>query len=280
MFSVFVLCIAGLGGISVPAEGSFKQLWTVTLAPQTLPGVAHLPWQVLAAVSGGRLSLHGQRVTKRWTRLAAPAAPGDTTISVQGDAAVLAGWTAGKEVLITSSTFNPEQAETRRILAVDSTTQPGQLQLTLDAALLWTHGGTESRCGGCMVVRGRLLAPVCPTGLPTPLLQHIFSTTGACSCSGCLGGSTTTSLATVVFATGSTRKLLLRQPLLSRYRQCACVELYTAALLPVCTAATLGLSTPSTIGQRWRCWTQTLSSHPRTVTHSTSLAVASLGHVL
>lgn len=104
-----------------------------------------LPWQVLAAVSGGQIALHGQRVTKRWTRLAAAAAPGNTTISVLGDASTLAGWAAGKEVLITSSTFNPDQAETRRILAVDGTAQPGQLQLTLDAALQWPHGGTESR---------------------------------------------------------------------------------------------------------------------------------------
>lgn len=113
--------------------------------PSNTPWCCPSALQVLAAVSGGRLSLYGQRVTKRWTRLAAPAAPGDIAISVQGDAAVLAGWTAGKEVLITSSTFNPEQAETRRILAVDSTTQAGQLQLTLDAPLLWPHGGTESR---------------------------------------------------------------------------------------------------------------------------------------
>jgi hypothetical protein len=101
--------------------------------------------QVLAAVSGGRLTLHGLPVPRRWTRLAGPVAAGDSVVTVAGGAPELTGWVSGREVLITSSTFNPEQAERRRILAVDSAAQPGQLQLTLDAALSYYHGGAENR---------------------------------------------------------------------------------------------------------------------------------------
>lgn len=101
--------------------------------------------QVLAVLSGGRLALHGQPVTKRWTRLAAPAVAGDNTIIIISGADLAAGWTVGKEVLITSSTFNPDQAETRRILAVNRWSLPDQLQLQLDAPLAWNHTGGEYR---------------------------------------------------------------------------------------------------------------------------------------
>jgi len=100
--------------------------------------------QVLAALSGGRLALHAQPVAKRWTRLAVPAAAGDSSITVIGDAVALEGWGPGREVLVTSSTFNPEQAETRRIVAVAGASS-GQLQLTLDSPLLWNHGGGQYR---------------------------------------------------------------------------------------------------------------------------------------
>lgn len=101
--------------------------------------------QVLAALAGGRLALHGQPVAKRWTRLAVPAASGDSSMTVLGDAVDLAGWGPGREVLVTSSTFNPEQAETRKIIAVAGAASLGQLQLTLDSPLLWNHGGGHYR---------------------------------------------------------------------------------------------------------------------------------------
>lgn len=96
-------------------------------------------------MSGGRLALHGLPVTRRWTRLAGPVAAGDSIITVASGATELTGWVPGREVLITSSTFNSEQAERRRILGVDSAAQPGQLQLTLDAVLSHYHGGAEIR---------------------------------------------------------------------------------------------------------------------------------------
>lgn len=104
--------------------------------------------QVLAAVSGGRLSLHGQPVPKRWTRLAVAAYAGSSTMTVMLSPSELAGWIPGREVMITSSTFNPEQVEYRRITAVDAGSggqDAGTLQLTLDAPLTWDHAGDVFR---------------------------------------------------------------------------------------------------------------------------------------
>jgi hypothetical protein len=68
--------------------------------------------QVLAVINGGTLSLHGARVSRRWTRLAAPAAAGSASLSVSGAAL---GWAVGQTVVVTSTTFNPDQAEIRKI---------------------------------------------------------------------------------------------------------------------------------------------------------------------
>ncbi len=62
--------------------------------------------QVLAAIEG-TIDLHGQPVLKRWTRLASPAAAGDTTIKVADPI----DWAPGLQIVIASTTFNPLQAE-------------------------------------------------------------------------------------------------------------------------------------------------------------------------
>ena len=65
----------------------------------------------------GTLSLHGNR-GHSWTRLAATAAAGATSIHVL-DAS---GWRAGDEIVLASTDFNPRQAERRTITAVDGNT--------------------------------------------------------------------------------------------------------------------------------------------------------------
>jgi hypothetical protein len=92
-------------------------------------------------VAGGRLSLHGSSIPTRITRLAAPAAAGASNITVDGNSSSLAGWSAGKQVLVTSSTFNPDQVEFRRITAVAPAAERGRLVLVLDSPLVWGHGG-------------------------------------------------------------------------------------------------------------------------------------------
>lgn len=86
----------------------------------------------LVALGGGRIELHGKPVVKRWTRLATAAAPGDTSITL---AEPNLGWAVGQKVVITSTSWNPWQAEERTIVAVaaDGAT------LTLDSPLSWPH---------------------------------------------------------------------------------------------------------------------------------------------
>jgi hypothetical protein len=98
--------------------------------------------QVLAVVAGGRLSLRGSSIPTRITRLAAPAAANSTNITVDGSSSSsLAGWSVGKQILVTSTTFNPDQVEFRHIAAVQPAADSSQLVLVLDRPLSWNHGG-------------------------------------------------------------------------------------------------------------------------------------------
>jgi hypothetical protein len=93
-------------------------------------------------VSGGRLSLHGSSIPSRITRLAAPAAAGATNITVDGSSSSsMAGWSIGNQILITSSSFNPDQVEFRRIAAVVPAAEAGRAVLLLDRPLNWSHSG-------------------------------------------------------------------------------------------------------------------------------------------
>eukprot|EP00798_Chlamydomonas_sp_ICE-L_P018974 gene18974-25550_t len=89
--------------------------------------------KVLAAISGGRIDMYGNPgVQQRWTRLGAEALIGDTAIVV---ASPMPGWAIGNHVLITSTTFNPWQAETRRIVGVGL----DKRSFILDTALNFNH---------------------------------------------------------------------------------------------------------------------------------------------
>jgi hypothetical protein len=81
-------------------------------------------------LSGGTLNLHGDR-TNTWTKLAATAAAGSTSIKVL-DAS---GWRVGDEIVLASTDYNPRQAERRTISAISGNT------LTLDSKLDYMHFG-------------------------------------------------------------------------------------------------------------------------------------------
>jgi len=81
-------------------------------------------------IAGGTLNLHGDR-THTWTKLAATAAAGATSIQVL-DAA---GWRVGDEIVLASTDYDPRQAERRSITAVSGNT------LTLDKPLQYMHFG-------------------------------------------------------------------------------------------------------------------------------------------
>ena len=81
-------------------------------------------------IAGGRLSLHGDR-ENAWTKLAATAEAGDAEIEVL-DAT---GWKVGDRIVLASTDFNPRQAETRLITAIDGN------EITLNRALEYMHFG-------------------------------------------------------------------------------------------------------------------------------------------
>jgi hypothetical protein len=81
-------------------------------------------------ISGGTLNLHGNR-THTWTKLAETAKAGATSITVL-DASQ---WKVGDRIVLASTDFEPRQAETRHITAVNGNT------LTLDQPLKYMHFG-------------------------------------------------------------------------------------------------------------------------------------------
>jgi hypothetical protein len=81
-------------------------------------------------LSGGTLNLHGNRENS-WTKLSATAAAGATSIEVL-DAAQ---WQVGDVIVLASTDFDPRQAETRTISAINGNT------ITLDKPLDYMHFG-------------------------------------------------------------------------------------------------------------------------------------------
>jgi hypothetical protein len=82
-------------------------------------------------ISGGTLNLHGDRTSNTWTKLAATANAGTTSIQVLNGA----GWRVGDEIVLASTDFNPRQAERRTIAAISGNT------ITLDKKLDYMHFG-------------------------------------------------------------------------------------------------------------------------------------------
>jgi cell migration-inducing and hyaluronan-binding protein len=81
-------------------------------------------------ISGGTLNLHGDR-TNAWTKLAATAAAGATSIQVLN----AASWRVGDEIVLASTDYDPRQAERRTIAAISGN------RITLDMKLDYMHFG-------------------------------------------------------------------------------------------------------------------------------------------
>jgi hypothetical protein len=81
-------------------------------------------------LSGGTLNLHGTR-THTWTKLAATAEKGTSTIEVLN----ASQWQVGDEIVLTSTDYNPRQAERRTIAAINGNS------ITLNAPLEYMHFG-------------------------------------------------------------------------------------------------------------------------------------------
>jgi hypothetical protein len=91
----------------------------------------------LTAMNGGRIVMHAP-VETTWTRLAANAGQGATTITVDN----ATGWRAGDVIVIANRTAVRGQTERRTLTAVRRNT------LTLDRALSFPHSGTAPSIGG------------------------------------------------------------------------------------------------------------------------------------
>jgi cell migration-inducing and hyaluronan-binding protein len=79
----------------------------------------------------GTLSLHGNRGTNTWTKLAHTAKAGSSRIDVLN----AAGWHKGDAIVLASTDFDPRQAEERTVTAVSGNA------LTLDQPLKYMHFG-------------------------------------------------------------------------------------------------------------------------------------------
>ncbi|KAK3258451.1 hypothetical protein CYMTET_32501, partial [Cymbomonas tetramitiformis] len=88
----------------------------------------------------GQILLHGRPILRRWTRLAASAAAGSETLAL----AQPVDWSRGQEVVVTSASWNPHEAEVAVIRRVLS----GGLELELEAPLKHDHKGVRRVLGG------------------------------------------------------------------------------------------------------------------------------------
>jgi len=100
----------------------------------------------------GEVDMEGRAVVLPWTKLALTASAGDTSITIQGDASA-GGWRTGDEIAISTSSFRPEEAETRTIASIASSSEASDssglvTEITLTEALSFSHEVTEASYDG------------------------------------------------------------------------------------------------------------------------------------
>lgn len=122
----------------------------------------------LIGVMGGTLELHGQKRLP-WTRLAATARAGSTTLTLQTAAA----WAPGDLLGLASTDYDPAQSEQVTVRSVAGNT------VTLSSPLKYTHWGDTESIGGQMV------AEQAEVGL---LSRNVLIEGGDDSATGGLGG--------------------------------------------------------------------------------------------
>jgi len=98
----------------------------------------------LWVLDGGRLELHGAPVRETWTKIAAPARPGDAEVVVAGD---VNDWPAGSDVVVTGTNNGArDQSEQRRITGAEPA-GGGRTRLTLEKRLDFPHAGSPATAG-------------------------------------------------------------------------------------------------------------------------------------
>jgi len=130
--------------------GSIHVFGTFTVGSERAPFTHHLvitltgddpgidaPSKMIAVYGEGLLDLHGEPRTA-WTRLGATATAGSTQLLLDGTT----DWRAGDRVVITSTSFEPAEAEAVLVSAVSGPT------VTLAEPLRYTHWGTVQTIAG------------------------------------------------------------------------------------------------------------------------------------
>ena len=110
------------------------------------------------AVRNGELHLVGKERKVTWTMLDKTANAGDITITLQSQAVGAFDWTIGEEIVIASTSFDHNEAETRFITAVGSdsvdSTKP---KLTLSSQLNYKHyAATETYGSDTIEIRAEV----------------------------------------------------------------------------------------------------------------------------
>jgi len=119
-----------------PARRYTKKL-TITLVGTDTNGDVHgMGTKVLGVMGGGKLSLHGAKVTT-WLRLKKTARKGTDVIQV----AAAPGWKRGDRIVVTSTDFHPDHAEEFTVRSVSGTT------VRLNRRLAFEHWCQPERFG-------------------------------------------------------------------------------------------------------------------------------------
>ena len=90
---------------------------------------------ILEGVLGG-LDLHGRNRTM-WTPLLATASPGDKVLRL----AETSNWKTGDTIIITSTSYDPNETEEREIVAINENTNENTNEVTVNEPLSYTHIG-------------------------------------------------------------------------------------------------------------------------------------------
>ncbi len=131
------ITVGGHLAIGTPAAPLTADV-TVVMSPQT----GHTGHTGQGAITGmGLIDIHGTPPAVTWTELAEIAPQGASVLRVRA----AAGWAVGDEVVVSATDPDVDQAERRRLVAVDGTT------LTLDRPLDHTHWGLAETVAGVEV---------------------------------------------------------------------------------------------------------------------------------
>jgi hypothetical protein len=121
-------------------------------------------------VSGGTLDFHGKRYFRTWTRLAAPAAPGQTTLWLQH----AVNWEANQTIVLVSTELKDSRDWHRNEVLTIAAVLPGPTDSSIVHLIIsTTHSKPTRQRWACSAGRSgskvQQQIPSRPTSLPSPV---------------------------------------------------------------------------------------------------------------